>query len=156
MRASRMPRPENKLYYLADSGYILQIPIPTLPLYSIPPRFDITCGNKPERPLGLPTSSGRMGISVSQSLSPSRKTILCSVPFSYFVLCMAGCFPPGRRFIRFATRASLALHACPLELSNANTPISPGKALLKMAMASEYGGYYYHHYYYFLMRIGRL
>jgi hypothetical protein len=31
-------------------------------------------------PFGLPTSSGRIGISVPQSLSPSRKTILCSIP----------------------------------------------------------------------------
>lgn len=37
--------------------------------------------------------------------------------------------------ITVATSASFALHAWPLELSKANTAISPGKALLKMAMA---------------------
>ena len=37
-------------------------------------------------------------------------------PIPHFVFRMAGCFPPGRRFILLATCASLLLHACPLEL----------------------------------------
>jgi hypothetical protein len=82
-------------------------------------------------PLGLPISSGEIGLPVSQSLSPSINVILCSMPSPHFVQCMTGCFPPSRRFILFATRASTALHVCPLELSNANRAMSLGKAFRK-------------------------
>lgn len=58
---------------------------------------------------------------------------MLSVPNTVF--CMQGFLPPGPRFIRLATNASGALHECPDELSNANTPISPGNAFSKIGIA---------------------
>jgi len=58
----------------------------------------------------------------------------CTIPLN-IVFRIHGFLLPGPRFIRLATSAYGALHACPDKLSNANMLISPVIAFSKIGIA---------------------
>jgi len=95
-------------------------------------------------PFGLPTDSS----AIKSPVAPySFHSLAAENLHPQMVSRIVGCFPPGPRFIRLATRSSLALHACLLKkLSNAKTAISCGKNLFwKICIAFQPSFRHFHH-----------